>query len=75
MCSGGDYAVLFRTKKASLTKSLSEYFTYVYWGSQSLYPFMYWSTLGRNYDVYLRLGMRYEAEVCTVVISMNRAFK
>jgi len=43
----------------------------IYWGSQSLYPFMYWSTLGRNYDTHLRLGMRYEAEICTTVISMN----
>jgi len=25
--------------------------------------------------MYLRLGMRYEAEICTIVISMNRAFK
>ena len=31
-------------------------------------------THGRNYDMYLGLGMRYEVEICTIVISMNRAF-
>jgi len=32
-------------------------------------------THGRNYDMYLGLGMRYEVEIRTIVISMNRAFK
>ena len=36
---------------------------------------MYWATQGRNSDIYIRLGMRYEAEICTILISMNRAFK
>ena len=29
----------------------------------------------KNYASYLRLGMRYEAGICTIVISMNGAFK
>jgi len=55
---------------------------HMYWGSQSLFPFMYWvhreelnASWGRNYDMYLGLGMRYESEIWTIVISMNRAFK
>jgi len=45
-------------------------FLWVYWGSQSLFPFMYWAhreelyvSQGRNYDMYLGLGMRYESEI------------
>ena len=32
-----------------------------------------WSS--QNYARYLGLGMRYEARICTIVISMTRAFK
>ena len=49
--------------------------SFIYWGSQSLSSFMYCGTWGRNHDTYLRLGMRYEDVICTIVISMNRAFK
>ena len=39
MCSGGDYAVPFSTKRASLAKSLSEYFTYIiYWSGPQTQP-------------------------------------
>ena len=31
-----------------------------------------WSS--QNYAMYLGLGMRYEAGICTIVISMTRAF-
>jgi len=67
-----DYAVLFSKKRASLAQSLSEYFIYIhiYRGSQSLFPFKYWVhreelhvSQGRNYDMYLGLGMRCESEI------------
>ena len=59
-CEVEDYAVMFSTKRASLAQSLSEYFIHIhmYWGSQSLFPFMYWVhreelyvSRGRNYDM------------------------
>ena len=39
--------------------------SFIYSGSQSISPFMYWVGI---------LGMRYEAENCTILISTNRAF-
>jgi len=76
--------LIFPISSIPSVKSLSEYFIHIhmYWGSQSLFPFMYWVhreelyvSRARNYDMYLGLGMRYESEIWTIVISINRAFK
>jgi len=67
-----DYAVLFSTKRASFAQSLSEYFSHTL-GLTIPIPIHVLGTQGRNYDMYLRLGMRYEAGIYTIVISMNRA--
>jgi len=66
------YCSVRKGHEPRMAQSLSEYFIniHMYWGSQSLFPFMYWVhreelyvSRGRNYDMYLGLGMRYESEI------------
>ena len=48
--------------------------SFIYWGSQSLYSFVtgvHWVGI----LICIKLGMRYEAEICTIVINMNRTFE
>jgi len=60
--------------KVSVKVPIRIFHLYNYTGIYNLYIHSC-TGVGRNYDMYLRLGMRYEAETCTIVISMNRAFK
>jgi len=69
-----DYAVQFSTKSASLAQFLSEYFIHILGFTIPIFIHVL-GTHGRNYDMYLGLGMRYKVEIRTIMISMNRAFK
>ena len=46
-----------------------------YTGVHNPYLHLCMGTQGRNYDTYLGLGMRYEDEIFTILISMNETFK
>jgi len=73
-CEVEDYAVEFSMKSASLAQFLSEYFIHILGFTIPIFIHVL-GTHGRNYDMYLGLGMRYEVEICTIVISVHRAFK
>ena len=75
-CEVEDYAVLFSTKRLHWHNPyLNTSFIYTCTGAHNPYPHLCTGYTGRNYDMYLGLGMRYESEIWTIVISMNRAFK